>query len=115
VRAIVRGLARERLLEHVVALCQELGYDTKLQLSARAKASKMSDDEIRKKAIPPLDRLIALKRGELSQKITAALGRMGLDEEQMAGYVGANGGQGKALEGCTLAEMRAVAESPELQ
>jgi hypothetical protein len=39
---------------------------------------------------------------------------MGLDEEQMAGYVGANGGQGKMLEDCTLSEMRKVAEGLEI-
>lgn len=109
------GVIRERLLEHVVARCVELGYDTKLQLNSRAKAATMSDDRILKVVIPSLDKLIAEKRTELDQKITAELVGMGLDEEQMAGYVAENGGQGKKLEACSLAEMRAVAESLELQ
>jgi hypothetical protein len=109
------GVERERLLEHVVALGIELGYDTRLQTNARSKAATKTNEEIVKAVIPSLNRLIAQKRAELSQKITAELAGMGLDEEQMAGYVAENGGQGKKLDDCTLAEMRQVAESLEIQ
>ena len=109
-----RDASREQLLEHVTALCVELGYDEQLQHEARARAEKLSDADIGKKAIESLDRLTQAKRTELSQKITAELVGMGLDEEQMAGYVGANGGQAKRLEDCTLSEMRKVAEGLEI-
>lgn len=44
------------------------------------------------KFIPSLGRLGIQKSTELRQAITTELERMGLDSEQMAGYVGANGG-----------------------
>ena len=111
----VDGGPRERLLERVTALCVELGYDARLQLNSRAKAATMPDEKIVKSVIPSLERLVEQKRSELSQKITAELVSMGLDDEQMAGYVAENGGQGKPLDACTLSELRAVAESLELQ
>jgi hypothetical protein len=100
------GAARERLLEHVVALRQELGYDTATRLRARSKAAAHSDEVIRPKDIPSLDRLIEAQRVVLGQKVKA---------EQVAGSVGANGGNGRALDACTLSELRRVAESLEIQ
>ena len=109
------GVEKRKLLERVVGLCVELGYDTATQLRARAKAANHPNEQVRDKDIPSLERLVEQKRDELSQKITAELVNMGLDEEQAAGYVGANGGQGKNLDDCSLAELRVVAESLEIQ
>jgi hypothetical protein len=110
---------RRELLEQVTARCVELGYDTKLQLNARAKAATMSDADIKKKVIPSLDKLIEGRHKEearLRTAIYATFQKAPYDysPDDISEYLTKNH-EGVALEQMNLEQLQKVAEGLEIK
>jgi hypothetical protein len=108
---------RRELLERVTARCVELGYDTRLQLNARAKAAKMSDADIKKKVIPSLDKLIEERHREESRLRTAIhreLNNLYKSEEDITAYLTKNCG-GVEPKDMNLEQLREAAEGLEVK
>jgi hypothetical protein len=112
--------SRVQLLEQVTRLCIGLGYDLAKQLAARAKAATKTNDEIVKKVIPSLEKLLAVRRAEESRLRTTIYGefaRLGWGDEDIAEYMRKNEQYhgGTVLEEMSLAQLRNVAEGMEIK
>jgi hypothetical protein len=114
------GVERRKLMERVVALGIELGYDTRLQLLARSKAAEHTNEVIRKKDIPALEKLVEVRRKEESGLRTAIykeLNTLYKTAEAIDEYMALNESLhgGRVLEEMRLEQLKKVAEGLEIK
>lgn len=110
------GNQRE-LLEQVTARCVELGYDTATQLKARSKAARMTEDEIKTKVLPSLDRLIEQRRKEESRLRTVIykeLNELYKSDAEITAFLQKNAG-GVEPQDMHLEDLKALADMMEIK